>query len=74
MNGIVNVNKPLGITSHDVVYRLRRILNINPKCKVTKIYDKLSIDNIDKLFKYSFKTISGVIPTYPLYLIRNIIS
>ncbi len=28
MNGIVNVNKPLGITSHDVVYRLRRILNI----------------------------------------------
>ena len=28
MNGVVNVNKPLGITSHDVVYRLRRILNI----------------------------------------------
>ncbi len=28
MNGIINVNKPLGITSHDVVYRLRRILNI----------------------------------------------
>ena len=28
MDGIVNVNKPLGITSHDVVYRLRRILNI----------------------------------------------
>ncbi len=27
-DGIVNVNKPLGITSHDVVYRLRRILNI----------------------------------------------
>lgn len=27
-DGIVNVNKPLGITSHDVVYRLRKILNI----------------------------------------------
>ncbi len=28
MDGIVNVNKPLGLTSHDVVYKLRRILNI----------------------------------------------
>ena len=28
MDGIINVNKPLGITSHDVVYRLRRILGI----------------------------------------------
>ena len=28
MDGIINVNKPLGITSHDVVYRLRKILNI----------------------------------------------
>lgn len=28
MDGIVNVNKPLGITSHDVVYRLRRLLGI----------------------------------------------
>ena len=28
MDGIINVNKPLGITSHDVVYRLRRLLNI----------------------------------------------
>ncbi len=28
MDGIVNVNKPLGITSHDVVYRLRKILGI----------------------------------------------
>ena len=28
MDGIVNVNKPLGITSYDVVYRLRKILNI----------------------------------------------
>lgn len=28
MNGIINVNKPLGITSHDVVYKLRKILGI----------------------------------------------
>ena len=28
MDGIINVNKPLGITSHDVVYRLRRLLGI----------------------------------------------
>ena len=32
----------------------RRILNINPECKVIKIYDKLSIDNLDILFNYSF--------------------
>ncbi len=28
MNGIININKPVGITSHDVVYRLRKILSI----------------------------------------------
>lgn len=28
MDGVINVNKPLGMTSHDVVYRLRRILGI----------------------------------------------
>lgn len=28
MNGIININKPLGMTSHDVVGRLRRILGI----------------------------------------------
>ena len=28
MNGIVNVNKPVGMTSHDVVNRLRRILDM----------------------------------------------
>lgn len=28
MNGIININKPLGMTSHDVVGRLRRILKI----------------------------------------------
>ena len=28
LNGIVNVYKPKGITSHDVVYRLRKLLGI----------------------------------------------
>lgn len=28
MDGIINVNKPMGMTSHDVVNRLRRILNM----------------------------------------------
>lgn len=28
MNGIINVNKPLKMTSHDVVYRLRKILSV----------------------------------------------
>ena len=28
MNGVININKPIGITSHDVVYRLRKILSI----------------------------------------------
>ncbi len=28
MDGVVNINKPSGITSHDVVYRLRRLLGI----------------------------------------------
>lgn len=32
----------------------KRILSINPNCKIIKLYDKLSLDNIDNLFKYSF--------------------
>lgn len=28
MNGVININKPLGITSHDVVYKLRKFLSI----------------------------------------------
>ena len=31
----------------------KRILNINPECKIIKLYDKLSVDNLDNLFKYS---------------------
>lgn len=32
----------------------RRILNINPNCKIIKLYDKLTPDNLDNLFNYSF--------------------
>ncbi len=28
MNGVINVKKPMGMTSHDVVYRLRKLLSI----------------------------------------------
>lgn len=27
MNGVLNINKPSGMTSHDVVYKIRRLLN-----------------------------------------------
>ena len=56
---ITNINrqitadtKHLGYFKVDVMER--RILNINPNCKVIKLYDKLNLDNIDNLFKYSF--------------------
>lgn len=32
----------------------QRILNINPNCKVIKIYDKLTNDNLELLFQYFF--------------------
>lgn len=32
----------------------RRILNINPNCKITKLYEKLTPDNLATLFNYSF--------------------
>ena len=28
INGIININKPAGMTSHDVVYRLRKLFGI----------------------------------------------
>jgi tRNA pseudouridine55 synthase len=28
LNGILNINKPYGLTSHDVIYKIRRVLNI----------------------------------------------
>ena len=31
MNGIININKPIGITSHDVVYRLGSFANVYRK-------------------------------------------
>lgn len=49
---IITDSKHLGYFKIDEMER--RILNINPNVKVTKIYDKLSLDNIEILFKYSF--------------------
>lgn len=49
---IISDQKHLGYFKVDEMER--RILNINPECKVIKIYDKLAPDNIDILFKHSF--------------------
>lgn len=49
---IISDQKHIGFFKVDEMER--RILNINPSCKVIKIYDKLSLDNMDNLFKYSF--------------------
>lgn len=49
---IIADNKHIGYFKVDEMER--RILSINPNCKVIKLYDKLSLDNIDNLFKYSF--------------------
>ena len=49
---IIADQKHLGFFKVDEMER--RILNINSNCKVIKICDKLSLDNIDNLFKYSF--------------------
>lgn len=51
----------------------KRILNINPNCKITKLYDKLSIDNLDLLFKYSFDYLIDACDTIPVKqeLIKN---
>ncbi len=37
MDGIINVNKPAGMTSHDVVLRIRKILK----------HEKLELRNLD---------------------------
>lgn len=49
---IISDQKHLGYFKVDEMER--RILNINPNCKITKMYNKLSIENLDELFKYSF--------------------
>ena len=54
-----NLNRQIISDKKHIVYfkvdeMEKRILNINPDCKITKLYDKLSVDNIDSLFKYSF--------------------
>ena len=49
---IISNQKHIGYFKVDEMEK--RILSINPNCKVIKLYDKLSLDNIDFLFKYSF--------------------
>lgn len=49
---IISDQKHIGYFKVDEMER--RILNINPKVNVIKIYDKLASDNLDNLFKYSF--------------------
>ena len=56
---ITNINRQIiADTKHIGYFKVdeieRRILNINPNCKVIKLYDKLNLDNINNLFKYSF--------------------
>lgn len=49
---IISNQKHLGYFKVDEMER--RILNINPECNIIKIYDKLTPENIDILFKHSF--------------------
>ena len=48
---IISDQKHIGYFKVDEVER--RILNINPTCKVTKIYEKLNLDNLDEIFNSS---------------------
>ena len=49
---IISDNKHIGYFKVDEMEK--RIFDINPNCKVIKLYDKLSLDNIDNLFNYKF--------------------
>ena len=48
---IISDQKHIGYFKVDEMER--RILNINPACKVTKIYEKLTLDNLDEIFNSS---------------------
>ena len=47
MDGIILVNKPLGMTSHDVVNRLRRKYHLNNDFKVNSGINKCSSLSLD---------------------------
>lgn len=54
-----NLNRQIIADSNHIGYfkvdeMEKRILSINPKCNVIKLYNRLSIDNLDSLFCYSF--------------------
>lgn len=61
---IISDQKHLGYFKVDEMEK--RILNINPNCKITKLYDKLSIDNLEVLFKYSFDYLIDACDTIPV--------
>ena len=68
---ISNINRQIiSDQNHNGYFKVdemeRRILNIKPTCKITKLYDKLSIDNIDNLFKYSFDYLIDACDTIPV--------
>ena len=56
---ISNINRQIIADQKHLGYfkvdeRESRKLNINPNCKITKLYEKLTPDNLDTLFDYSF--------------------
>ena len=61
---IISDQKHLGYFKIDEMER--RILNINPNVNITKIYNKLTVDNIDILFKYSFDYLIDACDTIPV--------
>ena len=61
---IISDQKHIGYFKVDEMEK--RILNINPNCKITKLYDKLSLDNIDNLFNYSFDYLIDACDTIPV--------
>lgn len=61
---IISDQKHIGYFKVDEMER--RILAINPTVKITKLYDKLSINNLDNLFKYSFNYLIDACDTIPV--------
>lgn len=60
---ITNINN---IDKNKVDEAEKRILNINPKCKVTKLNIKLEIDNLDNLFNLNFDYLIDCCDTVPV--------
>lgn len=61
---IISDQKHIGYFKVDEMEK--RILDINPNCKITKLYDKLSIDNLAQLFKYKIDYLIDACDTIPV--------